>query len=218
MTIQRTLGRILAPISLLALAACQTTPSATDAAVSDQAVTPGTTQQSAQETSTQQQASAQGAPVAVFLADTEERDGWQPVQLDMGALYLNPEPIVVRDDLTGVQAGASQEGDGLLALELNPAAQSRLTQATTDNPNLRLALIVGQTMLAAPAYNAPVTTPHLIFVVGTEQNAMAAARAIAGVPADGSADSQDGNDTLDTPQPAQGGNLDAPDTSRPAAQ
>lgn len=191
MTIQRTLARILASISLLVLAACQTTPPAqTDAPAPDQAAAPESVQSTTPEAATQQQAAAQGAPVAVFIASTETRDGWQPVQLDAGNLYLNPQPVVIRDDLTGVQAGTSQEGDGLLALELTSDAQSRVMQATTENPNMRLALIVGQTMLAAPGYTEPVTTPHLIFVVGTEQNAMAAARAIAGVPADGSADQQ----------------------------
>ena len=200
MTIQRTLVRIFASISLLVLAACQTTPPAqTDAAAVDQAAAPETVQRTDPEASTQQQASAQGAPVAVFLASTETKEGWQPVQLETGSLYLNPQPVVIRDDLTGVQAGSSQEGDGLLALELSPEAQRRVTQATTEHPNMRLALIVGQTMLAAPGYTDPVTTEHLIFVVGTEQNAMAAARAIAGVPADGSADQQG---AADAAQPA----------------
>lgn len=189
MNIKRILARLLVPASLLVLAACQTTPTtSTDVTATDPATTPQTAQPSAQETPPRQQASSEGAPVAVFVADTEMQEGWQPVQLDVGVLYLNPQPVVVRDDLTGVQAGASPEGDGLLALELSPEAQGRVVQATTDNPNKRLALIVGQTMLAAPGYTEPVTTPHLIFVVGTEQNAMAAARAIAGVPSDGSGD------------------------------
>lgn len=197
MTIQRILARIIAPLSLFVLAACQTTPSApTDTATPDTSTAPQTAQEAVQETPPQQQASSQGAPVAVFLASSDAREGWQPVQLEVGALYLNPQPVLIRDDLTGVQAGASEQGDGLLALELSPQAQDRLTQATTDNPNLRLALIVGQTMLAAPGYNEPVTTPHLIFVVGTEQNALAAARAIAGVPADGSGDAQQTDDSM----------------------
>jgi hypothetical protein len=60
-------------------------------------------------------------------------------------------------------------------------------------------------MLAAPAYSTPVSSDHLIFAVGTEQNATAAARAIAGVPQDGSGDA---NATQPPPAgiaPAQGG-------------
>lgn len=193
MTVKRILTRIIAPLSLFVLAACQTTPTTqTDAATPDAAAAPQTAQESVQETSPsqQEQARADGAPVAVFVASSDPRDGWQQVQLDVGSIYLNPQPVIVRDHLTGVQAGASEEGDGLLALELGPEGQSRLVQATTDHPNMRLAFIVGRTLLAAPSYDAPVTTPHLIFVVGTEQNALSAARAIAGVPDDGSGDDQ----------------------------
>lgn len=192
MIIKRTLARIFLLCSFFVLAACQTTPSSqTDSAATDTATAPQPAQQpSTQEPQVTEAAQEEGAPVAVFLADTVMQDGWQAIQLEEGVLYLNPQPVVVRNDLTGVQAGTSQEGDGLLALELSADAQARVTQATTDHPNKRLALIVGQTMLAAPGYSDPVTTPHLIFVVGTEQNAMAAARAIAGVPSDGSGDEQ----------------------------
>lgn len=193
MIIQRILVRITALLSLLVLAACQTTPSSqteTAAATPQATPAPQVEQESAPAAPTQQPGSSQGAPVAVFLASSDVREGWQSVQLDVGQLYLNPQPVIIRDDLTGVQAGVSAEGDGLLALELDPEGQSRVTQATTENPNMRLALIVGRTLLAAPGYNEPVTTPHLIFVVGTEQNALSAARAIAGVPADGSGDEQ----------------------------
>lgn len=191
MKIRRTLVRVLVPVSMVVLAACQTKPTAeTPATAPDQTQQPATQQSSPQETTPRQQGSSMGAPVAVFLADTTMQDGWRPVELDAGTLYLNPQPVVIRDDLTGVQAGSNKDGDGLLALELSPEGQRKVTQATTDNPNKRLALIVGQTMLAAPGYNSPVTTGHLIFAVGTEQNATAAARAIAGVPDDGSGDSQ----------------------------
>ena len=61
-----------------------------------------------------------------------------------------------------------------------PEAAQRLLQVTTQFPKKRLALVVGDTMLAAPAYGSPVKDGRLIFMVGTEANALAAARAIAG--------------------------------------
>jgi len=168
--------------SVVMLAACQTAPTETTAAAQPaQAATQQTTPASNQQAPQSQQASQEGAPLAVFLADTELQDGWQPIQLPEGVLYLNPEPVIVRQDLVGVQAGVNKEGDGLLALELGPDGQSKIIQVTTQYPNKRLALIVGRTMLAAPGYTTPVTSKNLMFVVGTEQNAMAAARAIAGV-------------------------------------
>src|SRR5690606_36271084 len=170
----RTLGRILLPASFVWLAACQTVPGTQPTEAEPQAPA---------ETSVQ--ASSQGAPVAVFLADTVSQQGWTPVQIQSGTLYVNPQPVITRDDLVGVQAGTSQEGTGLLALALNNVGQKKVTDITTQNPNKRLALVVGRTMLAAPSFTTPVTTEQLVFAVGTEDNATAAARAIAGVDEDG---------------------------------
>lgn len=118
--------------------------------------------------------------MAVLLADTIEQEGWTAVPVQAGTLYVNPQPVLTRDDLTGVQAGRGRSGEGLLALGITPEAQIRLQDATTQFPNKRLALVVGRTMLAAPSYTTPVSTDQLVFPVGSEQNAAAAARAIAG--------------------------------------
>jgi len=183
----RTLGRIVAPFSLVILAACQTAP--TQKAAQSPASDATTTQQQATaQPESAQPAQAQGARVAVFLADTAVQSGWTPVDINSGMLYVNPQPIITRADLSGIQAGSNQSGEGLLALQLNDAGKTKVVDATTKNPNKRLALVVGSTMLAAPAYTTPVNSDHLVFAVGTEQNATAAARAIAGVPQDGSAD------------------------------
>lgn len=181
---KRILIRMSLAASVVMLAACQTAPTETTAAAQPaQAATQQTTPASNQQAPQSQQASEDGAPLAVFLvlADTEFQDGWQPIQLPEGVLYLNPEPVIVRQDLVGVQAVANKEGDGLLALELGPDGQSKIIQVTTQYPNKRLALIVGRTMLSVGGYTTPVTGKNLMFVVGTEQNAIAAVRAIAGV-------------------------------------
>ncbi|MFW7342837.1 hypothetical protein V0R37_15010 [Pollutimonas sp. H1-120] len=176
----RMLGRALVPVSLLVLAACQTVPGKKAATAPDQTQSqaPAATQ-----AETAPQAQEQGAPVAVYLADTTQQAGWTPVTIQSGTLYVNPAPVITRGDLTGVQAGASKQGEGLLALQLNEEGKRKVTDITTKNPNRRLALVVGRTMLAAPGYTAPVASEHLIFAVGTEENATAAARAIAGVQA-----------------------------------
>ncbi|NYT85814.1 SecDF P1 head subdomain-containing protein [Pollutimonas harenae] len=169
-----TLGRILVPLSLVLLAACQNMPGKKTTETAN-----------APEPETSIQAQQQGAPVAVFLADTVEQSGWTSVNVQGGSLFVNPQPIVTRADLSGIQAGANKDGEGLLALELNDAGKAKVAKATTDHPNKRLALVVGRTMLAAPGYSSPVTTGQLVFAVGTEQNATAAARAIAGAPPEG---------------------------------
>lgn len=180
-----TRGSLIA--ALLALAACQTQPLRQDAATEPSEATAATRATEAPSGPSMQEATGQGAPVAVFLADMAMQENWRPVQISADStLYLNPQPVVTRDDLTGVQAGTNQQGQGLLALMLSDEGRRKLQDLTTNNPNKRLALVVGSTLMAAPTYSAPVTTGQLIFPVGTEQNAIAAARAIAGVEAGGS--------------------------------
>lgn len=191
----RTVSRVLVPFSLVVLAACQTTqgPSAADASSGSSAPAQASTAPSSAAPGTSaaaetQAAQSQGVPVAVYLADTSPKEGWAEVEIQSGTLYVQPEPVITREDLTGVQAGANQQGAGLLALELSEEGRQKVTRITGRYPNMRLALVVGRTMLAAPGYTTPVTSAQLIFGVGTEQNATLAARAIAGLPADGSGD------------------------------
>lgn len=209
----RLLARISVIFGALVLAACETTapdsrveqPSDTAAEASqEQAASQGTPQPEAipdtderaaaradattpddgEDFTSGDAAANDGASVAVFIADFNEQEGWHPVPLESGHLYINPEPVILRDDLTGIQAGKSEDDEGLLALSLTNEGQERVTDATTQYPDMRLALIVGNTLLAAPGYSEPVVNEHLIFAVGTEENAVAVARAIAGVDED----------------------------------
>lgn len=197
-TMQR-LGRVLVPLSVVLLAACQNLPAKKGAAAS------------APSAETTLQATSQGAPVAVYLADTTQRAGWTPVKIQDGAsLYVNPQPVITRNDLSGVKAGSNKEGQGLLALDLNDAGKQKVNDITTKNPNKRLALVVGRTMLAAPAYTTPVSAAQLVFPVGTETNAIAAAKAIAGASA-----TPDSSSTVPAPvTPSTGAN--SPRTTTPA--
>src|SRR5690554_2542670 len=203
MNVTRIAARGSLVLALMALAACQTAPVQQDAASTEPSDTTvaTTTPEAPMETPTQP-AAAQGAPVAVFLADTTTQSGWQAVPIGSDStLYLDPTPIVTRDDLTGVQAGSNQQGQGLLALMLNDDARNLVLDMTTRNPNKRLALVVGSTLMAAPGYAEPVSTGQLIFPVGTESNATAAARAIAGVDESGAPAVSPTGSATGAPQP-----------------
>lgn len=185
MTLTRIFTRSSLALAVLTLAACQTAPVQQGAETQspDPAITTPTAPGPAPAVPEISQPGAeQGIPVAVFLADMVQQDGWREVPVGTDSrLYLDPQPVVTRDDLTGVQAGSNQEGQGLLALMINDNARLRLEDLTTRYPNKRLALVVGRTLMAAPAYADSVNSSQLIFPVGTEANATAAARAIAGV-------------------------------------
>jgi len=120
-------------------------------------------------------------PVRVFLADTVPHDGWVPIRLNPdGVLHVLTTPVLTRDDLMGVQAATAQDGSGILILVLSDQGLRKIHEATSAHPGLRLALVVGHTMLAAPGYAAPVSEQQLAFGVGTRANTDLAARSIAG--------------------------------------
>lgn len=176
------ISRLLAPVALLALAACQTTPPTTSGGVTE-SVPPATSTTPQEQTTPQAQApeAQMAAPLLVFLADTNPQVDWAEVQIDDSTtLYLEPEAFLIRNDLESVEAGTAEGGEGLLALTLNTVATQRLARITQQNPGKRLALVVDGTLLAIPGYSEPITEGRLIFMVGSRENAIMAAQIIAG--------------------------------------
>src|SRR5690606_18994813 len=98
-----------------------------------------------------------------------------------GMLYVRPEAIIDRSDLMAIQSATDQNGDGVLVLILSDEGLRKMRAATAAHPGLRLALVVGQTMLSAPGYAAPISQQQLAFGVGSARNAELAARSVAGV-------------------------------------
>ncbi len=164
----------------LAISGCQTAPQGSSTASQAQ-----TQLESAPRTTDERQPihdNAQAADLRIFLADTQPRPGWTAVSLKpSGVLYVRTTPVITRDDLIGVQSGTDQSGGGILVVVLSDEGLRKLHAATAANPGLRLALVVGHTMLAAPGYTAPIREQQLAFGVGSRRNAEIAARAVAGV-------------------------------------
>ncbi|HEX2519406.1 MAG TPA: hypothetical protein VHK04_07695 [Castellaniella sp.] len=127
-------------------------------------------------------ANREAESIRVFLADSRPRAGWAPVHMKpSGVLYVRTDAVIDRRDLIGIQSATDQAGGGILVLILSDSGFRKMREATAANPGLRLALVVGQTMLSAPAYAAPIREQQLAFSVGSARNAELAARAVAGV-------------------------------------
>ncbi|MGB6241111.1 MAG: hypothetical protein WBF69_01385 [Castellaniella sp.] len=169
-----------------ALAACQTVPGAGRGSSSSQAAPVsaklGASAPAHADPVRAVTASREAADLRVFLADTRSHPGWTPVPLKpSGLLYVRTDAIIDRSDLMGVQSATDQAGGGVLVLILKDEGLAKIRAATAANPGLRLALVVGQIMLAAPAYAAPIQEQQLAFGVGSAHNADVAARSVAGV-------------------------------------
>lgn len=165
----------------LALAACQPLPLKGDQQVStsEAPAAPVSKDQAALAVQTDRQA----LNLRIFLASESPRPGWVQVNLNpQQALYVMADPVITRSDLVGIRSAVdNQSGDGILEVALSDAGLVKIRSATASYPGLRLALVVNKTMLAAPGYAAPVTEKLLAFRVGSRENAVKAARGVAGV-------------------------------------
>ncbi|CAM5209322.1 hypothetical protein CDEN61S_03866 [Castellaniella denitrificans] len=173
---------VLAGTLLAVLAGCQGLPGAQGGA-GKATTTPTASAEPAQAMGPQHAITEnrQALDLRVFLADTRSRPDWTPVSLKpSGVLYVRPAAVIGRDDLIGIQSATDQKGEGILVLILGDEGLRKMREATAANPGLRLALVVGHTMLAAPGYAAPITQQRLAFDVGSARNAELAARSVAG--------------------------------------
>ncbi|MGB6008059.1 hypothetical protein [Castellaniella sp.] len=168
-----------------ALSACQTVPGSRAGASGASSATTGSLS-AAKPTHTDPvravNPNREASDLRVFLADTRPHPGWTPVPLKpSGLLYVRTDAIIGRDDLMGIQSATDQSGGGVLVLILKDEGLTKLRKTTAANPGMRLALVVGQLMLAAPAYASPIREQQLAFGVGSARNADVAARSVAGV-------------------------------------
>ncbi len=123
---------------------------------------------------------APAVDISIFVADTNPHDDWIAVPVKDETLYIKSDPALRLTDLLGIQAGNNDKGEGLLAVDITDTAKAALASLTTTHENLRLALIVGQTLVAAPTYISPVDSSRLIFPIGKPQDAEKLVRLVAG--------------------------------------
>ncbi|MFA5664988.1 hypothetical protein [Castellaniella sp.] len=127
-------------------------------------------------------ADATASDLGVYLADVHPRADWVPVALQpAGTLYLRPEPLIRRSDLMGIRVLEGQGQGGRLVLILAERGLARVRAGTAAHPGLRLALVVGQELLAAPRYAAPIREQQLVFSFDSLFEAERIARAVAGI-------------------------------------
>ncbi|WP_323018719.1 SecDF P1 head subdomain-containing protein [Castellaniella sp.] len=161
--------RIFAPAllaALLVLAGCQNLPSTTR----------HTSDPAAQSAAQPQQVQ----PVAIYLAQSRSDPDLIAVQVPEGTLYLQPRPIIVRDDLTDAAALVDSQGQPFVGLRLTQSGAQRLSTASRNNVGGVLALIIGRELVAAPRITGPLDQGILAFGVSSTQAAADLAARIRG--------------------------------------
>lgn len=129
------------------------------------------------------QASAQDhlvQPVAIYLAQSAAGPDLVAVQVPEGMLYLQPRPILAREDLTDAAALVDAQGQPFVGLRLTQSGAQRLSTASHQNVGSMLALIIGRELVAAPRITGPLDQGILAFGVASTQAAADLAARIRG--------------------------------------
>lgn len=171
--------RKLAPalvVLSLALAGCQT-PSQRAAGT-----TPATSTAPAGTTAptTSPAEASTSSPVEFYLAQPQSAPGMMEVKLPDGALYMQRQAVLTRDDLSESAALVDKQGVNFVGLRFTEAGARKLTDISTQNIGKMLALVVDRQLVAAPRISEPLNRGVLAFSVGSAQEATELAARIRG--------------------------------------
>lgn len=151
-------------------------PPTIPAAPASAASGPATAPQPAPAATGQQQA----APVSFFLAQPEKDQGLRELKLKDGSLWVLPQPVLVRNDLTRVTPLEAKDGKGVVRFDFNPAGAKKLADLSQRFQGKRLVLVVGHEIIAIPQIAGRMNDGTMFIVVPSAAQAQAITRAIAG--------------------------------------
>ena len=168
---------------VVVLAGCQTTPT------QDRTTATGTAPTTTEPAPAEQAQSRGYSPVEFYVAQPQADAGLMEVKLPDGALYMQREPVLTREDLIESAALVDKQGQNFVGLRFSEAGARKLNQISTANVGKMLALVVERQLVAAPRISEPLNRGVLAFSVSSasEANELAAAirgdAAAAGAPA-----------------------------------
>ncbi|ARP96856.1 SecDF P1 head subdomain-containing protein [Bordetella genomosp. 13] len=168
----RKLAPVLA-VAMLALAGCQTAPTASDkqGSATPAPSTPSTPSASAPRTA---------SPVEFYIAYSQPGPNRTAVSMPDGTLYLQQQPVLTREYLTEAAAVVDRQGQHFVGLRFNEAGTRILSDVSSQNLGNMLALVVNRELVAAPSIAEPLNRGALAFGVPTAQAAIELAAQIRG--------------------------------------
>lgn len=167
---KRTLFIAIMTTAAAVMAGCQTTGPAQRAAAASNAVAEAP-----------QQAFAQQPTEVLFrLAQPEQAQGLSELRLSDGSLWVLPQPVLSRADLTSVEPVQSQQGQAFVRFGFNQEGARKLSELSRRFQGKLLVLTVADNLVAVPRLSEPLTQGAMVVAVSSGEEAMAIARAIAG--------------------------------------
>ncbi len=172
MKASRTLPAAL--LTVVFLAGCQNMAQKKQAS----AQTAPTTQSST--SSSQAGQSAQQTRVDFRLAQTQADKGLKELKFPDGSVWYLPNPVLSRDDLTGVEPRRTKEGQAFVRFSFSQQGAQKLAAVTQRYPGKLLVLTLNDSLVALPRIEKPITNGVLDVGFSSDQQALNVVNAIAG--------------------------------------
>ena|GEM_PF-259228 len=185
------ISRSLAPLGaavMLALAGCQTAPTAPEGST-DQAA-PAAADQATAPTAAPPEEPAAPAPipvvvparqVAFYIAQTHSEPSLTALKMSDGTkLYVQRVPVLTREDISQAQALVDKQGKHFVGLRFTADGARKLEKASRENMSRWLVLILDGKEAAELSINQPLDHGELAFVVPTARQASSLAARIHG--------------------------------------
>ncbi|OZI74835.1 SecDF P1 head subdomain-containing protein [Bordetella genomosp. 12] len=165
-----------AMIALLILGGCQNVPSGKAATAASPA-----SQAAAAPAAGSAPAASQRSPAVDFrLAQTKAGPNLTEVKLANGSVWVTPQPVLTRADLTAVAPVRDDKGNTYVRFDFTPQGAQRLAEVTRKNVGRLLFLTVNNDIAAIPQISDPALKGTLLVRTVDENQALQLAKAVAG--------------------------------------
>ncbi|HWK60588.1 MAG TPA: preprotein translocase subunit SecD [Eoetvoesiella sp.] len=119
------------------------------------------------------------AEVFFRLAQAKEAKGLSELRLSGGSIWVLPQPVLSRADLSSVEPIQTQQGRAFVRFGFTQEGARKLQALSRRFPGKLLVLTIDNDLVAAPRIGKPLTQGEMVVGVASGKQAMAIARAIA---------------------------------------
>ena len=155
----------------VALAGCQA------AGPAQRAATAGNAENSARQQGARQP--PHQAEVFFRLAQAEKAKGLSELRLSSGSIWVLPQPVLSRGDLSSVEPIQTQQGKAFVRFGFTQDGARKLLELSRRFQGKLLVLTIDNDLVAVPRIGKPLTQGEMVVGVASGKQAVAIARAIA---------------------------------------
>ncbi|MCG5263125.1 hypothetical protein EM868_19985 [Cupriavidus gilardii] len=173
-------------LAVIALGACQQMPAqqgSQPAAMAPAAAAPAPAPSQAPRGAAAQQAPQQAPqqPSVEFrLAQPERAPNLNELRMANATLWVAPQPVLVRSDLSAVMAVKAKDGKSYVRFNFTQPGAQKLASLTQRFSGKNFVLTVGGNLVATPRIGRPVNNGVLFVPMASEQQALNVAAVIGG--------------------------------------